>query len=159
MSEEKKDQTALIIKYVLQGLGLIPLAIAAVKSLFGKDTTPEQKASAISNVADYGLQAIAEDSAGPQAEALNKVKEVLPEFHIITNSLMNIAQSTDVPGSTKADFASEAITAILDGYQKMVTGGAESTANQVVPVVKEAVTALKPIMFPKVEEVTKLSGE
>ena len=157
-----EDKTSKIIGYVMQGLSLIPMAIAAISGLFSKDTTPAQNADAITNVTGVALQALSQDLTGKGTiEGLNEAQTVLPMIHDLTENLMKLAQSSGQPGADKADFVSNMVGAVLNGWQSLSKGPQLDVANQVVPAVKEAVTALKPILFPKtgIDAITNITSQ
>lgn len=140
-----------IMGIILQGLSIVPGLISAFKTIFGKDanTTPAQKTDAITGAAGAVLGVVASASTGGQANTIKKAQEVLPLFHNLTEGIMHLAEQSDASGEQKLAYANEIMTAALQGWEKLSTGGQKTTAEEISPVITTAVNTLVPVLFPK----------
>lgn len=141
--------TAALIPLILQGLTVLPGIITAFQLIFRKSgATAGQKADAITNVAGTVIQAVGSVSTGGQKETMDKATMVLPVFHKLTESLMELAEASGKTGVEKQGYVADAMTSLLQGWEQLSTGGQATTVVQIKPVIQESINVLVPIMFP-----------
>jgi hypothetical protein len=151
---------AAIIPLILQGLSILPGIIAAFHTIFGKSSaTATEKADAITNVAGTVITAVGSVSGGGQKETMDKAAQVLPMFHDLTTALMNLAEASGQPGTAKQQYVSDAVTAAMQGWEKLSTGGQATTVEQIKPVVNAAVDTFVPVLFPEHANITNLQPQ
>ena len=139
-----------LLPLIVQGLASLPAIIIALKTVFGTSAaTSEQKAEAVSSVAGIVLSGVASVSKGGQAESIAKAQSVLPQFHVLMENLMALAESTGQPGELKQKYVAGSMESILSGFEQLSTGGQATTVAELKPVVQSAIDNFVPILFPK----------
>lgn len=141
--------TATIISLVLKGLAALPGILSAFNTIFKtSNASSRQKADAITSVAGTVIDMIGDVSTGGTNEAMDKATQVLPMFNDLTANLMSLAEASGKPGIEKQGYVTGIVTAAMQGWEQLSTGGQAATVAEIKPIVNAAVDVLVPIMFP-----------
>lgn len=136
-----------VAELIIMGVGIIANIVKAIPLL--KSGTAAEKGAALTEVATGVAGGVGMLSKGGQANTAAQVVAAIPKFQGVVTGLMELFETSGLPGAEKQALVTKIANDTLTAYQNTVTGGQKDDAIEFDPAIRLLIDATVPVLFPK----------